>query len=577
MTIQPQTTPFPVNDKFQADISDVFQELYDESESPTYLRMAEQPWQSAKKVRIHFWWGDRNSAKSSSMEESAQIYYEKGLNIWHLWGARSYENLFWAVNHNCAEKWEKALATMPHDYRKKLQGRLHCKCHRAYPILLIYPDYIDFDMDSIYRYEGINWKSYDEYKQAVKLGLMPPDITKKEKKLLFEGKLRKPIHLLPKHYNLKQGDELIKLAPITVPRNALSKEVFRKQFTKYAIQARKEHRIIVNNPSFYNTPADKFSTIGEIFKMIPELVNTHFIEPSEEEIGEMRGLNIPVPKHEWNKWEKGYNKVCIVLNELRTLAPNSKYSPEVESSSSKRPIVDLIPELRHMGGGVWFLGDLQNPDDLNQSVRPQANNVVIKRATKELLGNEWTGFFTKIEDIRKREFTKWGYENEFFAPPEVKHFINLRFPRIEELPPNKGYVVYRNGEFFLETFNFPVFHHRKEGESFTGITGIKWTKNLEKLGHSATITTEIQGTKSEKINEKKIQELVILHAIEIKKSGKTWNEVHEQLQKDVESNVIQSTGIENLSGKHLCNKITEKQKWREKLNDSLTIKKNSLN
>jgi len=531
---------------------------------------------SARKVKIHFYWGARGSAKTTSMEADAQLYYEYGLNVWHLWGARSFENLFWVVNRNCKEKWERAFELLPQEMKEKLESRLHCKCHRAYPILLVYPDYIDFDLHSKYRFEGTNWKSFEEYKNAVKVGQISPEITTKERKLLSEGKLRKPDHLLPKHHNLKQGDELIKLAPITIPRNASLKETFRKQFTRYAIQARKEHRIIINNPSFYNTPADKFITIGEIFKMIPELVNTHFIEPGEKEIGTMRGLDTPIKRSDWNKWEKGYNKVVVVLNELRTLAPNSKYSPEVESSSSKRPIVDLIPELRHMGGGVWFMGDLQNPDDLNQSVRPQADNVIIKRASRELLGREFEGFFGKIEGIRKSEFVKLGYENEMFVPPEVRSHVNRRHPRIEELPINKGYVLFSNGEFFLETFDFPAFHHRKEGESFTGITGIKWAKNIEKLGHGATIPTETENIKPEKINKKKQKILVYEQAIKYYLEGNRWEQVHEKILEDVKNGVLPATRIELLNGKHLSSRINGKPELKEKLEKGKqTINKNA--
>src|SRR5579872_2029343 len=91
--------------EFDEQISNNYQELWDASVPNHSVRQVDQPWKSAKKVRVHFFWGDRGSGKSNAMESTAEEYYNEGLNVWHIWGARSYENLFWAVNRNCERKW----------------------------------------------------------------------------------------------------------------------------------------------------------------------------------------------------------------------------------------------------------------------------------------------------------------------------------------------------------------------------------------------------------------------------------------------------------------------------------------
>lgn len=544
--------------EFDVEVSQEFKMLMDESTSAQYESQVGKPWKSAKNVKGHFYWGDRDSGKTTGMERTAEDYYHQGLNIWHIWGARSYENWFWPINMNCRAKWQKT-RDMPDKLQALLKGRLHCDCHEAIPEVLVFPDYKEVDKWSVLRFNGRVWKSVQEYRDAVQQGLMPFEITKEDRKLLHEGKLYKPDFMQPEI-------DLIKIAYVTIPKGVETSETFKKQWIKIILEARKEGRVVGVTPQIFEGDKDKFLVVGKIFELIPDIADEYFQKLTPEQVGQMRGVDHPVPEEgtatdkPWTPREKSWNKILIVANELGTIAPNNKYSRQVESKNAKRPIVDMIPELRHMGSGVWFLGDLQNPDDLNSSVRPQANNVIVKRATKELLGAEFEPFFRKIAEVRYNEFLKFGFEvttpeDERFVPTEVRNYVNSKIPRIEELPKNKGYVLFRNGEYFLETFDMPTFHHRKEGESFRGITGITWTinkKKLEETQGSADKKDAKGGGKKEKAeNEMKVLKL----AVQLKKQDKDWQEVLDELRIQQKDGKIPVTKITNLTHQSISNKV----------------------
>ena len=533
------------------DYSQEFKELFDESAPKEHEREVDKPWQSAKEVKAHFFWGDRGSGKSTAMEETAVSYYKEGLNVWHIWGARSYENWFWCVNLNCRAKWMNA-KHLPQEMADKLDDRLHCDCHEAFPTVLVFTEYKEVYKFSLLRYNGRVWKSIEEYTDAVKRGLISPEISHEERKLLYEGKLFKPDFLQPTR-------DLVTIAYVTIPKNTEKEEIFKKQWIKIVTDARKEHRVVALNPQIFEGDMDKFRVVGQIFKLVPDIADEFFQKLTEDEVGRMRGLDYPVAESEWTPEEKGWNKIVIVVNELRTIAPNSKFSPQKGATEAKRPIVDMIPELRHFGSGVWFMGDLQNPDDLNSSVRPQANNVVIKSATEDLLGKEFEKFFRRINEIRSKEFARWGFivneqEEERFVPIDVKSYVNGKFPRIEELTKNKGYVIFRNGEYFLETFGMPSFHHRREGESFRAITGIRWTLNKKKLDEDSD-SGKSSAKGGGKLAKRETETKVLTEAVRLKKTGKEWIEVLNELKTMEANGLIPKTKVTLLTDKTLSNKV----------------------
>ena len=168
----------------------------------TPSKLTSKPWLSSEEPQVLLFQGMRGSGKGVSVDQTAEWLYNQGLTILHIWGARSLENLFWSVNLNCKEKYEKLLNkpkfivskffeksggsleerclennlnpfTSVEDYESEIQtsiemgfirednegkfelldkgydlhdgNLLHCKCHKAYPILLIVPNYIEFE------------------------------------------------------------------------------------------------------------------------------------------------------------------------------------------------------------------------------------------------------------------------------------------------------------------------------------------------------------------------------------------------------------------------------------------------
>ena len=479
-------------------------------------KLSTKDWLDYEEPQVILFQGGRGGGKGVSVERTAERLYQQGFNIWHLWSARSFENLFWSINRNCNEKYSKMKVISESffienkksiiDYcmnTKKFNSKdefrmyldfmidhdiiidngdgtcqlsndgiklsnneyLHCKCSKAYPILWFVPNYIEFDQGSIDKFNGQCWNSLEEYS---KYNL---DITTENKKLLLDGKLKKPKELTK--------NELIKIAHFTTPTTKTKKEQFKEDFVKAVLQAREERRIFVISPAIFEGQLDKFETIAEIFKMIKWIMNAsgHFMELKESEYGS---------KKNWTKKMKGWHKVAIVINELRSVSPSSKMHGEKGASSSKKAIFDYIPEARHFK--TWFLGDYQNPSDLFDGVRHQANLVIIKRASRNILGGDWQWLFDKVLKDRfgfiKGHFKKHIEKTEqvyFYESKSqrIKEYNDDRRPFIGNLPSNEAYVTWPNNEIKKVRFDMPSFHHKQSLDDFKRITGIDWKINTE--------------------------------------------------------------------------------------------------
>ena len=480
-------------------------------------KLASDDWLDKKEPQIILFQGMRNSGKGVSVESKAEELYNEGFNVWHLWSARSFENLFWSINMDCKIRFSK-MKTIAESFLNKDefkisqrcmntgkfesldefwkyfdlmvrdglikqndQGQsklmedgmklaynevLHCRCHKAYPVLWFTPNYIEFDQGSLDRFNNQCWKNFEEFSKTEK------EITTEQKQLLLEGKLRKPKEMRPK--------ELINIFPFTTPTSKARKEKFKDELLKAVLQAREQRRVFVISPAIFEGALDKFSTVGEIFKMLKWLMisSGHFMELKESDIGK--------PYNQWSKKQKGWHKVVIVINELRSLSPSSKMSGEKESTTSKRAIFDYIPEARHYK--TWFLGDFQNPQDVFSGVRHQANIVVIKRASGNILGDDWGWLFDKVKKDRfgfiRGKFRKniesvdqVGYFEKKF--PKIKQYNDDRRPYIGIMPSNEAYVTWPNNEIKKVKIEMPSFHHKQSMDDFKRITGIEWSVNME--------------------------------------------------------------------------------------------------
>ena len=69
-------------------------------------KLATKKWLTPDEPQVILFQGMRGSGKGVSVDNTAERLYKEGITILHLWGARSYENLFWTINLNCKEKYE---------------------------------------------------------------------------------------------------------------------------------------------------------------------------------------------------------------------------------------------------------------------------------------------------------------------------------------------------------------------------------------------------------------------------------------------------------------------------------------
>lgn len=487
-------------------------------------KLTEGDWMNYEEPQVILVQGQRGSGKSVVTEYLAEKYYEKGFNIWHLWGARSFENLYWAVNKNCKKNYRLTIEKKVREYNQEhgtnkkesdLNFGLHCNCCKSYPITWIIPEYIDVNQESLDRFNEVYFTDLTEYSKYYK------EVTPEEKKKLQQGTLKKPKEVKP--------EPKILVRRFTTPTSQKRREIFREQFVKIILEARQQHRIVVMNPAIFDGVTDKFETLADIINYLPHLMHMsgHFMPLSEKKIGKKR--------ESWSKWERNWEKIVIVINEIRSVAPSSRLSGENKAGISKKAIFDKIPEMRHLK--AWFIADYQNPDDLYAGVRYQANNVIIKRASRNILGQDWIWMFDKIGKDRVNLFNH-RFEDEKIEKADqlryytrhavVNNYLNKTRPLIEELDANVGYVTFPNNEIKKVTFPMPLFHHKSaQTDDFMKDTGIRWQTNKEKKSTDQTEGTEKQ---SATLSKKKEKEEVLKKIDYMRQTeGKSFEKIKEEL------------------------------------------------
>ena len=70
-------------------------------------KFTEEKWLRTDEPQVILFQGMRGSGKGVAVDKTAEELYKEGVNIWHIWGARSFENLYWAINKNCGEHYSK--------------------------------------------------------------------------------------------------------------------------------------------------------------------------------------------------------------------------------------------------------------------------------------------------------------------------------------------------------------------------------------------------------------------------------------------------------------------------------------
>ena len=90
-------------------------------------RLSKDEWLDKKEPQIILFQGMRGSGKGVSVESKAEELYNEGFNIWHLWSARSFENLFWSINMNCKTRFSK-MKTIAESFLTKDQYKISQRC-----------------------------------------------------------------------------------------------------------------------------------------------------------------------------------------------------------------------------------------------------------------------------------------------------------------------------------------------------------------------------------------------------------------------------------------------------------------
>ena len=529
----------------------------------------------------------RGGGKGGISDEILQRYYDRHFLVAHLFSARSLENIYPIINKNCGHHFEKIRQLMENkfqtDYRKrpcrlrpneeerytkeaeragfikKADDRvrltqegadflnkklLHCNCRQALPILLMIPDYIQFNFDTVDRFNGVFWKDFEEYKQH------NSEITTEQKQLLLDGKLEKPSHLRP--------TPLLKIKQFTVPTTAIRIEKFRTEWTDATVQARDEHRVLVMSPLFFEGQ-DKFVTLGEIASYHPILMNTsgHFNELTEKEVGK--------PYKYWSLKQKNHHLMTIFIDEARSVIPSSKLHGEQGAGKSKRNLFDKVPEMRHFKTFLYLI--FQNPMDIYDGIRSQENFAIYKQTHPRLAGSDSKWIFDKIESDRfgfMRKFTKGKcdeisklkrFERKY---PKLTNYIDERRPRLQELPSDNAYII-KNGYIRLIKNGMGNFHHKQELESFSGDTGITWIVDREKRPEDVTTTKKETKSMAQQMKNTKLDIFKRMrYSVEIEK--KDFTSIGADLVQMQVDNIIPDMGYAGKNRTYFSNMYNKMKK-----------------
>ena len=497
--------------------------LYSTPSTPQ--KLVNQPWFDVNTPKTIYVCGQKRAGKGVAMDWMIERMYRNGITVIHLFSAGGFENLYYVVTKKCRERWAKELELHP-----ERQFELGCKCHSTIPILWMIPEYIEMKQDTVDRFNGVYWSNWNEYNEAYIKGYVNEflpnfyDVTK----------LKKPKRIRP-----KEVFATMKFPPPTTPKRI---EEFRPIFREMVLRARAEHRILVNSPSIYpNTHAGKvqrYSTVAEAMRYLPELSQKDFAM-----------LKMDKPRDQWTKYEKSWHKLCIIANEVRALAPSQRLSGDPESSVSKKAWFNFLPESRH--NKSWVLFDLQSPADMFVGVRNQVDLRIIKRSTPMLLGDDLGWFLTMIQKKRENLIEKLGGYS-----PEVLGFVDKKYPRITEIPDNKGYVLFGNGEFKLIKFDTPSWHHKSDKDDFFADTGIDWVVNTDTEEKSAT------SEKSEKARQTKQQKEDEYRLVDVMRGdGKSFDDIIKHFVKNENDKGNSDSKWHKENKKNLSNKFNS---WKKK-------------
>ena len=197
--------------------------------------------------------------------------------------------------------------------------------------------------------------------------------------------------------------------------------------------------------------------------------------------------------------------------------------------------------------------DYQNSSDLFAGVRHQANLIIVKRSSVNLLGADNSWIMDSVSVEREKMVRKYGFDSEAWSSSGFrKEILDKKVPRVGALEPNKGYITYTNHEIKLETFDMPRFHHKSSSESFLSDSGITWTVDKKITKAVASTNSDERGTfKQRKKLSNEIFEQMYVLSDDMKNA-----EILEKYQKKEEDGSIPDIGLRKLDVKKFTTKFS---------------------
>ena len=472
-----------------------------------------------KNSQVIFYAGKRKAGKDYVLEKCVTVAHDNGITSMHGWSARSMENAFYAYNNHCESKWEftknflnllvetkdgirdrqtmmqltdlhndKMFDFFINEFLKESWIRtkdnmigitnkgydilkdppLRCHCKKAYPILIFVSNVFTISPTSIEEYNRKQAKFWDykEYHEALMKGLV-------------KGCLPKDVNYWNIDKPPKMQRELVKIFYFNSPTPKKTDQ-FASQFKQYMLQLRSEHRIGVQSPQLLS---NKFFTLAAEINALPDIMTSREFEHlTEEEVGK--------PEYMWDKWQRNHDRFLLALSELKTIAPSQKMSGEVLSTEAKRALFDKVGEWRHWN--MHLLGSYQNPEDLYAGIRYQADYVVIKRASKNLLGDDFAWLFASVEEKRKQAYNKYGITDEtlkdayWTIDASIHAAVNREYPRIQNLPDDYMIVTDIDNSWYYMKVPFLEHHHKHTNEKFGDIFKLTITRNDKPINETST-------------------------------------------------------------------------------------------
>lgn len=422
--------------------------------------------------------GQRGQGKSVLQEKCLEVLYDARWTCIDLWSAGNLESLFYCVNLDCKKKHKDLINEIEHQIRianirdnqdkieslkEKLvqeKSKLHCGCHKRYPITVLCGEEIEFDRMSI---DFFNEKYYTREEMVQKMHA--------KGEYLVEYDPSNP-PLKPQTEKQTEWFKVVKLPKPTKKDGTEVNKNLLKAFKEALIDARDNRRIITFVPKFFTSEYHKYRTLEIILDNLGDIILETFIPHTEASLGK--------PKEEWTIAEKNHHRSVILMREAGEISASSLKS-ENSSVLVKKKVLKLCRVARHFN--ISMLLDAQRAEDIFNGVRSQANTILLKRTPNKLLGDELKWVREYIDDKRNAFFESYGYT------PDTIEVMDRKYPKLSELPTNQCYAVYSDD--WVELFDIPApnTHHKQEDDRFETLTGITY-----KVVDIVTTTTD--GTKT---------------------------------------------------------------------------------